>query len=208
VTARQQWGLVLGAVALLGAGLFASTRLLGDELFPVTVGSRAPDFRAATLDPAPRVKTLADYRGRVVLLNVWATWCAPCRVEMPSIERLHRELGPRGLAVVAVSIDDPGTDDAIREFARELGLTFEILHDAPGAIQRAYQTSGVPETFVIGPDGVIRKKVIGAADWASAANRALFARLLEEGGPAPATAAARSGVAARGVEQTPERKTP
>jgi cytochrome c biogenesis protein CcmG, thiol:disulfide interchange protein DsbE len=184
VTARQQWGLVLGAVALLGAALFAATRLLGDELFPVTVGSRAPDFRAATLDAAPRVKTLADYRGRVVLLNVWATWCAPCRVEMPSIERLHRELGPRGLAVVAVSIDDPGTDDAIRDFAHALGLTFEILHDAPGTIQRTYQTSGVPETFVIGPDGVIRKKVIGAADWASDANRALFARLLEEAGAA------------------------
>jgi peroxiredoxin len=135
----------------------------------------------------------------VVLLNIWATWCAPCRVEMPSIERLYRELGPRGLAVVAVSIDDPDTDDAIRDFARELGLTFEILHDAPGAIQRAYQTTGVPETFVIGPDGVIRKKVIGAADWASAANRALFASLLDEAAAPPAGGArpARDG---RGVE--------
>ena len=201
MTARQQWALVLGLVAVLGAGLFAATHLLGDELFPVTVGARAPDFRATTLDAAPRVKTLADYRGEVVLLNVWATWCAPCRVEMPSMEQLYRALGPRGLKVVAVSVDDPGTDDAIREFGRELGLTFELLHDAPGAIQKAYQTTGVPETFVIGPDGVIRKKVIGAADWASDANRALFARLLEERGTAAAPSrAARPDAAPVGVE--------
>jgi peroxiredoxin len=119
---------------------------------------------------------------------------------MPNMEQLYRALGPRGLKVVAVSVDDPGTDDAIREFGRELGLTFEILHDAPGAIQKAYQTTGVPETFVIGPDGVIRKKVIGAADWASDANRALFARLLEERGPAAPAGAARPAADGRGVE--------
>ena len=182
MTARQQWALVLGLVAVLGAGLFAATHLLGDELFPVTVGARAPDFRATTLDAAPRVKTLADYRGDVVLLNVWATWCAPCRVEMPSMEQLHRELGPRGLHVVAISIDDPGSEQQIRDFAKQLGLTFEILHDASGKIQKQYQTTGVPETFVIGRDGVIRKKVIGAATWNSEGNRALFEQLLAERG--------------------------
>jgi peroxiredoxin len=118
----------------------------------------------------------------VVLLNIWATWCAPCRVEMPSMEQLHRELGPRGLHVVAVSIDDPGSEQAIRDFARQLGLTFEILHDASGGIQKQYQTTGVPETFVIGRDGVIRKKVIGAAPWNSEGNRALFEQLLAERG--------------------------
>jgi peroxiredoxin len=99
---------------------------------------------------------------------------------MPSIQALHDAYGPSGLKVVAVSIDDPGTDKAVRAFAKELGLTFEILHDPTGAIQKSYQTTGVPETFVLGPDGTIRKKVIGAADWNSPANRALVEQLLAD----------------------------
>lgn len=182
MTLRQQWAVVGAIVLLLGGGLVAATRFMGDDLFPVSVGSVAPDFRAATLDSAapPRIKTLADYRGQVLLVNVWATWCAPCRVEMPSIEALHRAYGPEGLKVVAVSIDDAGQERTIRDFARQLGLTFEILHDPAGEIRKAYQTTGVPETFVIGTDGVIRKKIIGAADWNSEANRTLVAQLLAD----------------------------
>lgn len=183
MTARRQWAVVLGVVLLLAGGLGVATRLLGDQLFPVAVGSEAPAFSARTLDGAPRVKTLADYEGRVVLLNIWATWCTPCRAEMPSIQALHEAFGPDGLAVVAVSIDDAGSAEKVRAFAREFGLTFEILHDAPGAIQRAYQTTGVPETLLIGPDGVIRKKVIGATDWNSPPNRALVAHLLGVAAP-------------------------
>jgi peroxiredoxin len=178
MTVRQQWGVVLGVVLLLGGGLLAATRYLGDEIFPVTVGSAAPAFAASTLDAPARTKTLADYKGEVVLLNVWATWCAPCRVEMPSMQALHEAYGPKGLKIVAVSIDDAGAEETIRAFAREYGLTFEILHDASGAIQKSYQTTGVPETFVLGRDGVIRKKVIGAAAWDSPPNRALVAQLL------------------------------
>ena len=183
MTVRQQWMVVAAVIAALGIGLIVATRTMRDELFPVSVGSPAPDFHAATIDSAaaaPRTKTLADYKGKVVLLNVWATWCAPCRVEMPSIEALHRAYGPQGLHVVAVSIDDKGQEKTVRDFARELGLTFEILHDPSGAIQKSYQTTGVPETFVIGPDGTIRKKLIGAADWNSPANRALVAQLLAD----------------------------
>ncbi len=121
MTVRQQWAVVLAVVALLGGGLFGATRLLGDELFPVGVGSAAPPFAARTLEAAPRTKTLADYRGQVVLLNVWATWCPPCREEMPSIQALHEAYGPAGLKVVAVSIDDPGTEANIREFVRAYG---------------------------------------------------------------------------------------
>ena len=191
MTVRQQWGVVLGVVALLGLGLFAAVRFLGHELFPVTVGAQAPAFRARPLlvagggdaSGADSVKTIDDYRGQVVLLNVWATWCLPCRTEMPSIQALHETFGDDGLQVVAVSIDQPGSEQAIREFAREYGLTFEILHDETGDIQRQYQTTGVPETFVIGPDGVIRRKQIGHADWNSASNRALVAQLL--GVPVP-----------------------
>jgi cytochrome c biogenesis protein CcmG/thiol:disulfide interchange protein DsbE len=184
MTTRQQWGVVGAIVAVLAAGLWVATRVLGSELFPVTVGSPAPDFAAKTLDAGARTKTLADYKGEVVLLNIWATWCVPCRVEMPSMEALHRALGPQGLKIVAVSVDDPGSEEAIREFATEYGLTFEILHDASGRIRQQYQTTGVPETFVIGRDGVIRRKVIAAANWNSADNRKLLAQLL--GVPVPA----------------------
>lgn len=182
MTLRQQWLVVGAVVAAMGAGLFVLTRMLGDELFPVTVGVDAPAFSAATLDQPAGRKSLEDYRGEVVLLNIWATWCEPCRVEMPSMQRLHDEYAPGGLKVVAVSIDEAGTEAQIRAFAREYGLTFEILHDPDGQIQRAYQTTGVPETFVIGRDGTIRKKVIGAANWHSDANRALVRSLLEHEG--------------------------
>lgn len=182
MTLRQQWLVVGVVVAAMGAGLFLLTRLLGDELFPVTVGVDAPGFAAATLSQPAGRKTMEDYRGDVVLLNIWATWCGPCRVEMPSMQRLHDEYAPGGLKIVAISIDEAGTEAQIREFAQEYGLTFEILHDPNGHIQRAYQTTGVPETFVIGRDGTIRKKVIGAANWHSDANRALVRSLLEHEG--------------------------
>jgi cytochrome c biogenesis protein CcmG, thiol:disulfide interchange protein DsbE len=187
VTVRQQWAVVLGVVLLLGGGLFAATTLLGDELFPVSVGSAAPGFTARTLDAQPKPRTLADYKGQVVLLNVWATWCAPCRAEMPSMQALHEEYGRKGLRVVAVSVDDPGATQQIRDFARDFRLTFDVLHDVTGEIRQSYQTTAVPESFVIGTDGVIRKKVIGAVDWHSAATRALIARLV--GAPPPADSA-------------------
>lgn len=181
MTNRQQWGVVAGIVAFLALALGAATTILGDELFPVTAGADAPSFEAWTLAEPPVRKTLADYRGEVVLLNIWATWCGPCRVEMPSMQALHDSLGGRGLRIVAVSVDEPGQAAAIRAFAQEYGLTFEILHDPTKRIRRIYQTTGVPETFVIGRDGVIRKKVIAADDWNSPANHALLRRLLERG---------------------------
>ncbi len=177
MTMRQQWAIVAGIVIVLGGGLLAASHFLGGELFPVSIGSQAPAFQAKELDSSA-YKSLADYKGKVVLLNVWATWCPPCRAEMPSIEKLYRQYGPRGLNVVAVSVDDAVSEDAIRAFARDLGLTFQILHDPAGKIEQTYQTTGYPETFVIGKDGVIRKKWIGAADWNDQGNRALIAQLL------------------------------
>lgn len=201
MTARRQWTVVGVVVAALGGALFAATRLLHEELFPISVGSEAPAFEAMVLlepvypsgvdtafasrsaAPGTGSRTLQDYAGEVVLLNIWATWCPPCREEMPSIERLHRAFGPRGLKVLAVSIDKRGDESLIRDFARAYGLTFAILHDPDGAIQRIYRTTGVPETYVIARDGVIRKKTIGAADWSSEGNRALVAQLLSEDRP-------------------------
>jgi peroxiredoxin len=178
MTARQQWSIVLGIVALLAVLLAAATHSLGDELFPVSVGSTAPPMEAVTLVGAKRTKTLADYKGKVVLLNVWATWCEPCRVEMPSIEKLHKEFASRGLAVVAISVDDPGAEQRILDFVKEYGLTFEVLHDPRQGTTRNYQITGYPETFIVARDGTIRRKLIGAADWSSDANRALIRELL------------------------------
>ncbi len=169
---------LLAFFAATTAGGFFGVRALRQDLATVGVGSLAPNFSAVTLDSVPRTKTLGDYEGQVVLLNLWATWCAPCRVEMPSIQNLHDAFASRGLKVVAVSVDAGGTEQQIRAFTDSLGLTFEILHDSTGAIQRAYLTTGVPETVVIGRDGVIRKRVRGAVHWDSPANRALVEQLL------------------------------
>ncbi|MEO7103819.1 MAG: TlpA disulfide reductase family protein [Gemmatimonadaceae bacterium] len=180
MTGRQQLAIVaLVLVAVTGIG-FAITRALGTELHPLGTGTRAPDFHALTLDTPPKEKSLADYKGQVVLINVWATWCQPCRVEMPSIERLYQAYGSKGLRVVAVSIDDPGTESAIRAFVHDMGMTFEVLHDSAGTIEHAYQVTGYPETVIVGKDGIIRKKVAQATDWDSDGNRRLIERLLAE----------------------------
>lgn len=188
VTRTRQWGITLGAAVLLGGGwLVTSARAPSAESI-LTAGSPAPDFRAATLEPAPRVRTLADYRGQVVLLNLWATWCGPCEWEMPSIERLHRDFAASGLKVVAVAVDDPGFEERVRQFVARHGLTFEVLSEGTGAIERLYQARGLPATYLIGRDGIIRKRIAGASDWNSAANRALVAQLL--GVPVPSDAPA------------------
>ena len=178
MTIRQQMGLVTGTIMALALAGFIITRTNRDELFPVTLGSTAPDFSAKALDGSGATRTLANYKGKIVLLNVWATYCVPCKVEMPSFERLHQKYGSKGLAIVAVSIDAPGKEKEILAFAKQLGLTFEIVHDPDGNIQTQYQTTGVPETFVIDTKGMIVKKVIGAEDWMSGANRAVIASLL------------------------------
>lgn len=180
MTGRGQLAVVVAALAVGVAGLTAGRHLLRREIAPLGVGSKAPTFTAMTLDSPPSRKSLDDYRGQVVLINIWATWCLPCRVEMPSIEELHRTYAPRGLKVVAVSIDDPGTDNAIKSFVSQYKLSFEILHDPDKKISDLYQTTGYPETVIIGRDGIIRRKVLGASDWNSSESRGLIERLLDE----------------------------
>jgi len=185
VTNAKQWVIVGGIVAAIVVALGIASYALGDTLHAIEAGTVAPSFKAVTVaagEPS-KAKTLADYKGQVVVLNVWATWCNPCRAEMPSMQRLQESLGPKGLKIVAVSVDNAGMEQPIRDFAKELGLTFEILYDASGDIQTTYQTTGVPETFVIGRDGVIRKRVLAATDWAAEPQQALIRQLLAE--PAP-----------------------
>jgi peroxiredoxin len=183
MTAKQQWLVVLGVIAVLAGGAFTASHFLRDELTSVSVGSDAPGFAAKTLTATPSMKTLTDYRGDVILLNIWATWCTPCRTEMPSIEAVHQALGPKGLKVVAVSVDNEGEEQKIRDFAREYQLSFEMLHDPSGAIEGIYRTTGVPETFVMARDGTVRKKWIGPEDWNSEGNQRLLQSLLAEPKP-------------------------
>ena len=180
MTGRQQLAIGLVVLGVVSAVAYGATKYLRKELFPVELGSKAPDFKAFTLDSIPREKRLADYRGKVLMINVWATWCLPCRVEMPSIEALNKTYASKGLKIVAVSIDDPGTDATIRAFVKQYGLTFEVLHDPQGRISDAYDITGYPETFIVGRDGVIRKKLMSATDWNSPEARALVDRLLVE----------------------------
>ncbi len=180
MTPPRQWTVAIGVVMALvfGTALVIKIRPQIDLL---GVGSAAPGFHATDLRTG-HATTLADYRGKVVLLNVWATWCQPCRVEMPSMERLYRRLGDGGggdFRVVAVSIDEQD-DSVVTAFTRELGLSFDILHDQTGAIKQTYQATGVPESWVINRDGVIVKKVIGASEWDGPVNETLIRRLIDD----------------------------
>ena len=183
MTNRQQWTLIAGVVmtAVFGVALAIKLR---PQLNPVEIGSRAPEFTATDLRTNRRA-TLEDYRGKVVLLNIWATWCPPCRAEMPSMERLHKKLSGTDFHIAAVSVDgdafysqEQAGPKEIMAFANKLGLTFDILHDPSGEIRKAYDIFGVPESYLIDRDGVIVKRVIGAANWEEPVNEMLIRRLL------------------------------
>ncbi len=175
MTTTKQWIAVAGIVTVLVTALVAGIAL-SPELEAVGVGSRAPGFTAVDVVTGDTVG-LDRYEGQVVLLNIWATWCAPCEVEMPSMQRLHTELSPHGLAVVAVSID-AGSAAKVRAWAEERGLTFDILHDPTSRIERVYQTTGVPESFIVDKNGVIVKKELGAREWDRPPQTTLLRQLL------------------------------
>ncbi len=127
-------------------------------------GQQAPDFELPMLNG--EVVHLDDYKGKVVLLNIWATWCSPCREEMPSMEKLYQELKDQAFEILAVSIDSQG-DGAVASFVKRHNLTFPILLDRKGQTGRLYNTTGVPETFIIDKNGAIVTKVIGYRNWSS-----------------------------------------
>lgn len=109
---------------------------------------------------------LSDLRGKVVFLNIWATWCPPCVYEMPLIERLHRTMRGRSFIVLAVS-QDSGYGEKVRRFARELELTFPILLDPEQKLSRLYRVTGYPESFIIDKEGILVQRIIGAREWSS-----------------------------------------
>ena len=174
----KQWIAVGVVVAALAVGATALAKF-GPEVDRVEVGARVPDFRAIDLATGDSVTFRERYRGAVTLVNIWATWCLPCRVEMPAMEQVYHELAPRGFKIAAVSIDE-GSPDDVRAFGQELDLSFDLLQDRSTAVQQIFQTTGVPESFLVNKDGIIVKRIIGAHDWNSPVNRALVERLLDE----------------------------
>jgi len=171
-------GLVIGAIALVK---FAPVPQ------GVEVGKRAPDFRALDIATGDTISFKEKYGGQVTLVNIWATWCPPCREEMPAMQKLYEALKDKGFRIAAVSIDEGSIKD-VTAFTSSLGLTFDILHDKSGKIETIYQTTGYPESFLIDKNGIIVRKQIGEHPWGSPANQRIVAELL--GVELPATAAA------------------
>ena len=140
------------------------------------VGHLAPDFVLNTLDG--REMRLSDYRGHVVFLNFWATWCGPCKVEMPTMERLYREYRRQGFAILAVSTD-PEAAVVTRPYRDALGLTFTIAHDPDAVVMRLYGVHTLPVTFLVDRTGVITHELFGSRDWGDTEARDGIQRLLQ-----------------------------
>jgi thiol-disulfide isomerase/thioredoxin len=126
-------------------------------------GGATPEL--ALEDPDGKLHRLADYRGQTVLVNFWATWCGPCRAEMPSMEQLRRDMAGKPFVILAVNVGE-GPRIA-REFADKLGLGFPILLDRETRVARAWKAKLLPMSYLIGPDGAIRYSSLGELDWTS-----------------------------------------
>ena len=146
---------------LLGLLLALWASLAGaQELRPWSGGATPP---LALQDLDGRRHRLEDYRGKVVLINFWATWCEPCREEMPSMNKLRASLAGQPFAVLAVNLAEP--EARIRRFMEQLPLDFPVLLDRDSAVAKAWQARILPASFVVGPDGRIRYSVLGELDW-------------------------------------------
>ena len=143
------------SMMMLATGCYSGSR-------PPRVGSPAKDF---SLRDSDRNVTLAQFRGQVLVLNFWATWCPPCEEELPSLMRMQDRLRARGITVLGVSIDVDG--DAYHRFLQQRGVNFMTIRDPEQKIPSLYGTSGWPETYIIDRQGVMRRKFVGAVDWTS-----------------------------------------
>lgn len=146
-----------------------------DEAFrPIAVGEPVPEFTVRTLEG----DSASIAAGQpVTLLHVWATWCGPCQKEFPEIEAIQKEFGPRGLRIVAVSVDE-GDDAPVRAFVQEKGATFDIGRDPAGSVRRLYQGIGVPESYLISADGRLLVRQFGAIPEGAQAMRAAIEKAL------------------------------
>ena len=142
----------IGLLALL-IGCYGGAR-------PPRIGEAAPDFSVQDSD---RKVTLSEYRGQVVVLNFWASWCAPCVAEMPSMVRMQSNLKDKGIIIVGVSID--ADEGAYKKFLKDYGVNFITVRDEAQKTPSLYGTHGWPETYIVDRGGVVRRKFIGPVDW-------------------------------------------
>ena len=177
---RERFACLLALVVVAGmaqAGQ-ASIGQLGKPLELVVYGpdARPPAFSGQTLDS--KSLSIDALRGKVVVINFWASWCRECRPEMSALDQLHREFSARGLAVVGINVRE--SPDAARRYAREVGTAFPLLLDPDGQINALYGVIGVPTTFVVARDGRAVALAVGARKWASPAAKTLIEALLAE----------------------------
>lgn len=152
--------ILLLVIAVFTCASFSSAAVAPWEIEDI-MGKQAPPFSLKNLDGRPL--SLADYKGKVVLINFWATWCKPCRVEMPSLNKLFKKYGKQGLVVIGVSIDK--TRDPVREFLEEIPLDFPIVLDSDTSVSKNYKVFAFPTTFLIDRGGILKEKFIGEMDW-------------------------------------------
>ena len=175
--------LPMAALLLAGVGVTcapARAASLDDHLEALMVQVPREPLRAPALalpEPSGRMLRLADLRGKVVFLNFWATWCVPCREEMPAMERLLRAYQDRGLAVVAVNVRDSKAQ--VETFMKELHLGFPTVLDADGSVSRRFAVRGLPVSFLLDREGRILWKAIGARDWEGPHSRAYLEAVLQ-----------------------------
>ena len=144
---------LIGLLPLLLAGCYSGSR-------PPRIGSVAPDF---TLQDADRKISLSEMRGKIVVLNFWATWCPPCVEEMPSLVQMQQRMKNKGVSVLAVSVDVD--ENAYRKFLKDYKVDLLTVRDPDQKSNNLYGTFKFPETYIIDRDGVMRRKFIGPVDW-------------------------------------------
>jgi peroxiredoxin len=172
-----------GVAVILAAVLVAATYALfagfpGSP--PIGRGDRAIDFTLPGIGDGPPLR-LADLRGRVVLINFWATWCKPCEDEMPAMERLYRSLPRGGFELVAISVDDG--PEPVLAFRDRLGLSFPLLLDPEQKVSGAYAAKQFPETLLVDQNGVVVERYVGAKEWDLPAYRDRIVRLIDRADP-------------------------
>lgn len=179
---------ILVALAVLALALAVTVGLQRFNSQPAS-GYPAAEFTLPDLNGRP--VSLAQFRGKLVFLNLWTTWCPPCRMEMPAMERLYQRLRDRGLVVLAVNQDDERTASEVPRFVRERQLTFPVLLDPQGTLSTRYGVTGYPETFLIDREGKVIRHYIGPDEWDSAEAIAYFTGLLADPAGAPGAASVR-----------------
>lgn len=173
-------GVLIAIVTILGAPQASragtADLLQGLNLSAYPPGAKPPEFSGHTTDG--QTVSLVSLRGKVILLNFWATWCLECRPEMPMFEQLHREFVAQGLSVIGINARE-GTA-TIQKYAKELGLTFPLVLDPKGEINAAYGVIGLPTTFLIGRDGRAVALAVGPREWRGEQAIAIIRALLAE----------------------------